>query len=225
MFTALQRRLLRIGSLLAICAGMLSLITVTPADANTSARYVVSVTAIRAVDESGPDWAGSDEVYGGFQAIDPRNSKTIAAFRTQFFTSFDTGNIKYPDYDKRCFPPRQILAFHSGRASFWDARGGDRWTCDATATVTAGINAPFTVQARLYDEEGCSLFADCAIERNEVLGAWLNGDQSLGLGSLSFSAAGLAADLPTVNSLRTYEITHKGSGAHYKSQLTIQRVG
>lgn len=228
--TRTKRRGTRIGVLAgAVAAGaaLTGALAPPPAYADADAKYVVSVTSIRAVDESGPDWAGSDETYGGYQATDPRNGAFIAGFRTQFFTSFDTGDTKFLDSDKQCLPTRQVLARRSGRTTFYDARGGDRWTCNPTSTSPGGISAPFTITGQLYDQEGCaSLFsAECHEGRNQVLGRWLDGDQSVGKGTLALSAAGLAADLPSVGSTRSYEMTHKANGAHYKSLVTIQRVG
>ena len=212
---------------LATGAALAAMLAAAPAHADANARYVVSVVSIRAVDESGPDLAGSDEIYGGYQATDPRTGSSITGFRTQFIKGFDSGETKQLDLEKQCLPPRQVLAFPSGRANFYDGRAGDRWTCQAVGSTPAGMTAPFTITGQLYDEEGCSsLFSDeCAAGRKHVLGRWLDGDQNVGKGTLAFSVAGLSADLPAVGASRPYEMTHKVSGAHYKTLIFVQRVG
>ena len=197
-------------ALAAVLLTLAGLAVTHPAGAATAPRYVVSVTKLTAVDESGADWLGSDEVYGGFQATDPRTGAAIAGFRSHLINGFDTGESKNLHADKNCLPARHVLAFESGRTSFYDARAGDRWLCStALPSTPTGIAAPFVVTGQLYEDDDCILTSGCARERNQVLGAWQLGDQDLGRAALSFTAEGLAADLTAIGLNKSYPMHHR----------------
>lgn len=193
------------------------------AQAAVEPRYVVHVGSYTAVNETGTDWLGSDEIYGGVAVTDAAG-RTVGQLRTQLFTSVDTGDVKIPHSDQNCTPLRK-LTYLAGNGAFPDGKAGDRWTCPTTTSPAGALAAPFTVTTAVFEQETCThgacthpdYYRSALVARNSY-------DQALGRSSLQFSAAGLAKDLPLPKGQRSYVTEHRGAGAHYRTAVVVTRV-
>jgi hypothetical protein len=209
----------RLAAAILAAAALLTTLSAPTAQAAVTPRYIVTVDSFTAVEESGNDWFGSDEVYGGFEITDD-DGEYEAGFRSQLIKGFDAGETKYLDLDRNCLPHRQLLERVS-RNPFLDARAGDRWLCTASNTLR-GVTGPITITGHLYEQESCPV--DCTYLRHFLLFPWLADDESLGRAELSFSEAQLGLLFPTVGKSRQYTMEHRDSGAHYRSSILITRV-
>jgi len=110
-----------------------------------TARFVVEAVSITAIDESGFDWAGSDQVYAIW-------SSAGVGVQTSTFTGVDTGDIREFDGTEKCIYPIQAPAGDS--MLFGD---DDEWGCAAS-----GGAAPLEFSVALFEEDGpphiCSEF-------------------------------------------------------------------
>jgi hypothetical protein len=84
-------------------------------------QFVAEAVRFKAIDESGYDWAGSDEVYAVFSDLNP----TLVDLLTKTFEDVNTGETRDFGPDERCIAPRpncdhgvsEILHF---KVSFWE---------------------------------------------------------------------------------------------------------
>lgn len=87
-------------------------------------QFVAEAVGFKAIDESGYDWPGSDEVYAVFSDLNP----TLFDLVTSTFNNVDTGDIETFGPDERCIAPRpkcdhgvsEILRFE---VAFWEDDG------------------------------------------------------------------------------------------------------
>ncbi len=110
------------------------------------ARFIVVAEDFTAVDESGADWPGSDEIYaiwtsGGTGA------------RTSVFEDVDTGETKNFRDDERCIYPMQD---RTGTDTLLIADDGDRWGC-----VPGGRSGPIEFRVWLFEHDSESIFLPC----------------------------------------------------------------
>jgi hypothetical protein len=90
-------------------------------------QFVAEAVSFKAIDESGFDWAGSDEVRAVFSDLNPKLLDLV----TKKFENIDTGVTSSFGPDERCIAPRpncdhgvsEILHF---KVSFWEA-DDPRW--------------------------------------------------------------------------------------------------
>jgi hypothetical protein len=124
------------------------------------ARFKLEAVSFRALDETGIDLFGSDEVY-----VTIHVPATDVATRSQVFEDVDAGETKNIPLDQSCILP---IAGVSGRTSF-SAYGGDRWRCSSD-----GAPGPFsfTVVLRERDERviNCFLPPSCGFTPGSVAG-------------------------------------------------------
>ncbi|UPT64032.1 MAG: hypothetical protein M0D54_05660 [Hyphomonadaceae bacterium JAD_PAG50586_4] len=100
-------------------------------------RYMVMPVSIYANDETGADWAGSDEVYAIF-----RDPSTNAAVRTQTFGNVDTDHTRYFSQAQACLAPLGATqSDNEGKVIAWQCRAG-------------GMRAPFAFRVELYESDG-----------------------------------------------------------------------
>jgi hypothetical protein len=84
-------------------------------------QFVAEAVSFKAIDESGYDWSGSDEVYAVFSDLNPNLLDLV----TSTYGDVDTGETRTFKTDERCIAPRpkcdhgvsQILHF---KLSFWE---------------------------------------------------------------------------------------------------------
>jgi hypothetical protein len=103
-------------------------------------RFVVQAIRVRANDESGVDWLGSDEVYAVWAA-----DGVMAA--SELFGDVDTGETRSFGVTERCILPIEPIVVH-GTASELASEAGDTWRC-----VQAGHAAPVQFNVRLWESD------------------------------------------------------------------------
>ena len=88
-------------------------------------QFVAEAVRFKAIDESGFDWPGSDEVYAVFSDLNPNLTDLV----TSTFENVNTGTTRDFGPDERCIAPRsnkcdhgvsEILHF---KVSFWEEDG------------------------------------------------------------------------------------------------------
>jgi hypothetical protein len=111
---------------------------------------VVQALRFRANDESGFDWAGSDEVFAVFEA-----DNVLAA--THVFEDIDTGDIGTFGVTERCILPIEPI---TGAFPELSAESGDSWRC-----VQQGHAGPLSFNVRLYEDDSVAEFWEWACFR------------------------------------------------------------
>ena len=117
-------------------------------------RFVVQAIRIRANDESGVDWWGSDEVYAVWHA-----GGVMAA--SELFGDVDTGETRSFGVTERCMLPIEPIAIH-GSPTELASEGGDTWRC-----VQAGHAAPVQFNVRLWESDSSWEFWEWACFRRD----------------------------------------------------------
>jgi hypothetical protein len=109
-------------------------------------RYTVELVSFKALDESGADWSGSDEVFGLF------NSTRGYSVRTAKQGDVDTGNSRAFASQERCLTRQRVLSGNPDRG-WLIAPDGTRWDCDPR-----GVPAPIGLRLELLEDDGCNPF-------------------------------------------------------------------
>ena len=91
---------------------------------NGEPRYAVSVVSFRALDESGYDWSGSDEVFGIFAST--RGHPTA----TSVHGDVDSGDLVDFTALERCLAPQRIISGQVPAGGTLVAPD-DTWECDS----------------------------------------------------------------------------------------------
>lgn len=150
--------------------------------AGTEAMYLVEAIEFHAADESGFDWAGSDEVYGVW-----RSGSTLAG--TRVFGDVDTG-------DKRQFKDGQKCIYPIAAEGYLDGRSGDQWSCVAT-----GGPGPIDFHIELWEADSAFTIPVCF---SGGIGPEPDcEDDILGSHSVSLSLEELATEMPQVGDTMT----------------------
>lgn len=210
-----------IGTAAVVAAALLA--AVSPASAAAvpieDRVYTVKVTTFRAFDETGPFNSGlSDEIYAGFRTQFPSGSRSDV--ETRLMGDFDAGDTRTVPSNQNCLSP-SVIEVNNGSPDL-SGFSGDAWFC-----ASVGVDAPFSVTGVLFE-------SDTDINPNPfefnprgirgVLDRRAEDDDSLGTRTVSFSAAGLAADLPALGQVRNYTSDFTGGGGHYRVTYQVQRV-
>ena len=112
--------------------------------------YGVKVHSFEAIDESGADWAGSDEVFGLFLS---NRGYTV---RTRTYGDVDTGESRFIQLGERCLAPQHLL---SGGPSVGVLRApGDSWNCPSSK---GGVEGPLNLRLSLYEDDECRAILGC----------------------------------------------------------------
>ena len=110
---------------------------------NGEPRYAVSVVSFRALDESGYDWSGSDEVFGIFAST--RGHPTA----TSVHGDVDSGDLVDFTALERCLAPQRIISGQVPAGGTLVAPD-DTWECDSR-----GASAPIGLNLELWEDDGC----------------------------------------------------------------------
>ncbi len=105
-------------------------------------RYVVRARQFHAFNESGFDWAGSDEVYGVWAS-----GPTLAG--TKVFEDVDTG-------DTRSFKRGQDCIYPINTTGYLDGRSGDTWGC-----IGEGAPGPIDFHITLWEADMGFMLPSC----------------------------------------------------------------
>jgi hypothetical protein len=86
-------------------------------------RYTVELVSFKALDESGADWSGSDEVFGLFRSTGGYSVRTAKQ------GDVDSGNSRAFGSQERCLTRQRVLSGSPDRG-WLIAPDGTRWDCD-----------------------------------------------------------------------------------------------
>lgn len=182
--------------------------------------YTASIFSIKAVDETGYDWMGSDEVYGGFRLQYSNGYRSEV--QTRRF-EMDAGRTAQVPGAERCIGMATPIV-NNGQ-SFLSPQQGDSWGCYGSF-----LKAPFTLEGALFEDDDDLPITPCGFPCTfnpvgpGVLSPLEGDDDGIGYRHVSFSAAGLANDLITPTASKDYTFDFKGSGAHYKVTYRVSRT-
>jgi hypothetical protein len=186
-------------------------------------KYAVEAVKFTAVDESGRDWAGSDEPYWIFSSVG--RDGTSATRHSREFSNVDSGDVrKFAAGDRAVFPQTGGSAAAPGGIGLsiqvWEADGGD-----AAATVSktsdyfkkAGAISVFTPAPSWV---GVALgYMGTA---TSYIGQWLR-DDMMGSDTFAYTKTQLDARLPSVGSSFTDE-RYFHNGPDYRLTLRVRRT-
>ncbi len=140
--------------------------------------YVVRARQFHAQNESGFDWAGSDEVYGVWSS-----GSSLAG--TRVFGNVDTG-------DTRSFERGQDCIYPMNTTGYLDGRSGDTWGC-----IGEGAPGPIDFDISLWEADATQIFPACF---QTGIGPEPDcEDDLLGSLSISYSQSELSSLLPNVD--------------------------
>jgi hypothetical protein len=200
-----------VAVLLALTAVLATAAPASAADVPIGNRfYMVFLAEIRAVDETGPINTGvSDEIYAGFRTTQGTGLRSET--QTRLFGDVDAGEVREVPIDQDCLT--QPVARVNNAESYLSGLSGDSWNC-----ARGGVTAPITISAALWERDSGLLNprAPDVLDRRGDL------DDSVGRRTITFSAAGLAADLPGL-SAKAYTFPFTGDGGHYQLTFVVAR--
>lgn len=186
-------------------------------------RYKVTASYFKAIDESGDDWAGSDEPYWTFSSVS--NTGTAATRNTQIYGGIDTGDTQYFSALDNCVwgcsPVGTPAPFGIGMSvQLWEKDQGDLPQIVSDIADAFQAAGPILSAARVPEwVSTASTKLGDAIEY--FVGVWE--DDLLGANTYAFSADGLASTLPNRGSFLDTRLYEK-DGAKYSLTMVISRV-
>lgn len=151
---------------------------------NRQPMFFVEAIGFTAVDETGLDIAGSDEVYSTW-------SSGTSYVGTQVFGDIDSGNY-------RSYHELQSCIFPLAERSFINGRDGEGWRC-----LEDGAPGPISFYVNLYEDDDISFpvcFSPGIAPAPDCEDDWIGGYSN------SWSAAELVAMLPTVGSSQDFTV-------------------
>ena len=188
------------------------------------ARYRVSAVSFKAVDESGIDWTGSDEPYWIFNTVSNGAASTKSS---PVFGDVDTGEVRY---------------FNSTDGCLWGCSG----SIGAPADFGLGLSIQLWekdlghVSQTLYDTAKAFKTAGPILTAagapawvgvaSSTMGAAMNfilgwaDDDLLGSNTYAYSAANLAANLPSPGTSFDDVRTYTGGDATYTLTMRVSRI-
>lgn len=188
------------------------------------ARYRVTATAFKALDESGVDWTGSDEPYWVFSTVSGEGTARSRA--TQVFGDVDSGETRAFGFGDSCVwgcgAAGEPASFGVGfSVQLWEQDLGhvDQTLYDtAKAFQVAGPILTFAGAAAWVGATSTAM----GTAMDYILG-WAD-DDLLGNATYAFSADYLAGVLPGPGTGFTDTRVYEGSGARYRLSMRVTRV-
>jgi hypothetical protein len=162
--------------------------------------YGVKVHAFKAIDESGYDAAGSDEVFGIF------SSNRGRLVRTSNYGDVDTGESRMIKLGERCLAPQHLS---SGRVTvpgevLWAP--DDTWNCPSSK---GGVAGPITLSLNLWEDD------DCFACFNGYPPYWPDeADDLIGEVDVTYPRSYLASRLPEEGDMLVHHFTLGGPCGH-----------
>jgi hypothetical protein len=222
--------------LLAAMAAVLAVMAVpagaqlTPGTQTVSGEplYTVEVHAFTAIDESGYDFTGSDEIFGIFRSN--RGDKV----RTSTYGDVDTGEFRRITSGERCLAPQHLLSGDTVPGWLWAPY--NTWDCPPSE---GGVPGPIELILELWEDDPyCGLPLGCS--NPNVPQVTDPADDLIQRILLSYSRGGLESRLRHSGDLLVDKFTFGGAcgdpgpgcttnpasatGPEYKLTLNIRRV-
>ena len=166
----------------------------------TFPQFVVHAVRFRAVDETGWDWTGSDEVHWVFADWDPFDER-----RTTVYGDVDTGDSRTFRAADRCIAPQPDCSRGVSRVRFAVAA----WEKDPDVGFSGlfGLQKPRRENSHDMYETGIS-----------------NGDDLIGRVEVGFSQQQLLGTLPNVGDAVEREVQPTGGSGSYRFTYRITRL-
>jgi hypothetical protein len=152
--------------------------------------YKVEAISFRAVDESGPDWWGSDDIYANWK--DPK-SGYVSLTRT--YRGVNTGDTrKFAPPDKQCILPVNLPP--------------PTFVSEGTKACSGGVPGPFDFEVALFEEDSRPIPLPLPIfcPEHRGIGISCDGDDLIDQKTVSFTTAELEAAMPDVGDTFTETI-------------------
>jgi hypothetical protein len=166
----------------------------------TFPQFVVHAVGFRAVDETGWDWAGSDEVHWVFADWNPFDERA-----TTVYGDIDTGDTRTFRSIDRCIAPLPDCSRGVSRVHFAVAA----WEKDPDVGLAGlfGLKKPRRANSHDFYETGIS-----------------SGDDLIGRAEVGFSQQTLLGTLPNVGDVVEREIHPTGGSGSYRFTYRITRL-
>jgi hypothetical protein len=165
-------------------------------------HFKVEAIGFSAVDETGPDWWGSDEVNSFFYT---RQSQPRLAVPREV-GNVDKGDEEHYGERERCILPRRVIR-NAGASEVLQAPD-DAWVCRA-----GGVAGPIAFTVTMYEGDDVSRFPFCftgpAAPGHEVEGSDCQ-DDLIGRETVSFTVAQLLEMMPRVDDTFVGNVTLGG---------------
>ncbi|MPY95029.1 MAG: hypothetical protein GEV08_18810 [Acidimicrobiia bacterium] len=193
-----RRRVLALALFVAALAPFLVFHSAAPAAADASARFSFQVLWFVANDETGSDWAGSDEVYT--KTWDhSRGSYGSGHTRSSTYQGVDRGESRTIKATEQCISATVALNDKNGNGNL-NGSVGDTWACRTGDLGHGRLDAT----VKLYEQETF-------------------GDELIGTKNFVIEKAALESMLPQVGDYTTIQETFDRSG-NYLVSFKITRV-
>jgi hypothetical protein len=193
--------------------------------------YTVEVHGFTAIDESGADWTGSDEVFGLF------HSNVGSPVKTRTFGDVDSGEFRRIPSLERCLAPQRLTS--GGRRYGWLWVPHATWNCRPSQ---GGVAGPIHLNMELLEDDDCNAFFPSCFNSWWPPGIRDPNDDVIGVVDVTYSAAELARRLPRVGDVIVDKFTLGGpcgnqppdhvcgngplssSGPEYKLTINIRKA-
>ena len=193
-----------LASVAALAAGIASPAQAQPRDGSTQTvtitfpQFVAQAVSFKALDETGLDWPGSDEVYAVFADFSPVSERVSATFG-----DVDAGEIKKFSASDRCIAPLPACA--SGRSALHF--GIALWEDDPALLPYSEFCPGALAGTHMRYEDGL-----CPT------------DDLIGRVEVKLDRAQLVAALPTVGGTANYTVKPSGDSGSYEVTYRITRL-
>lgn len=187
-------------------------------------KYTLKATSFKAVDETGSDWAGSDEPYFVFNATS--NSGVVSSSDSQIFGDVDTGETRTFSSTEGCLGPRGCAATTAPYGLGVSVQGFEHDYGDPDAKLA--VLADFFHQAGSWaTDQGLSPWLDKALEliadAIDFVNSWAD-DEFIGTHTTAYSLTNLASRLRSVGAVSTDTLTLSSSAGRYTVTVQLTRV-
>lgn len=184
-----------------------------PASAATTPLFTAKLASFHAIDESGVDWLGSDEVYAGMADL---TGPSPSFAWTSTHDSVDSGDTKHIMASEQCIVTNAMVSDRNNDG-FRQPRDGDTSWCTGVPIVKFNL--------ALYDKESsfdwpCPDFnPNCICTR---LGA---DDERLFESTYTYSGPTLMSLMPTIGAKHALTVKSQAkTNANYTAVIQLERV-
>lgn len=166
----------------------------------TLPQFIVQAVSFKAIDETGWDWTGSDEVHAVFADFNPINERA-----TSEYDHVNAGETIAFIADDQCISPLPDCSHGSDRVRFAVAL----WEADVDLGFSGifGLDKPDQIGAHDMYETGID-----------------SGDDLIGRAQVAFSRIQLLGTLPNVGDVVERQLTLTGGAGDYRFNYRITRL-